>query len=196
VSVAPIESLDDPRLVRALSHPLRVRMLAILDERTASAVEVARILGAELGVAAYHMRKLHELGLTTLEREQPVRGALQRFYRARPRPKASAEAWRTVRPVAKQAIIGAELQQINDLTQASTAAGGFDRPDAHITRTILRLDEQGFNRLSELLSRVLAELDEIESESAGRHAESPSPALEDAGLVMLLFEALGAPRAG
>jgi len=195
VSEAPIQRLDDPRLVRALSHPLRVRMLAILDERTASSIEISRVLRAELGVVAYHMRKLHELGLITLERETQVRGALQRFYRARPRPTASPDAWRQTRPIAKQAVIGAALQQINELAQASSAAGGFDRPDAHLTRTALKLDEQGFQRLAEALMGVLGEVDEIDAEAARRHADGTSPVLQDAGLVMMLFDAL-LPGAG
>ena len=32
----PITNIDDPRYVKALSHPLRVRILAMLQERTAS----------------------------------------------------------------------------------------------------------------------------------------------------------------
>jgi DNA-binding transcriptional ArsR family regulator len=194
VSDAPIERIDDPRLVRALSHPLRVRVLAILDERTASAVEIARMLRAELGVVAYHMRKLHELGLLTLEKEVPVRGALQRFYRARPRPTVDAQAWSQAPPVAKQALIGAALQQINDFAQASSAAGGFDRSDAHITRTAIKLDEEGFKRLADALDRVLRELDEIEADAARRQADGESVQLRDTGLVMLLFDALPVGR--
>jgi DNA-binding transcriptional ArsR family regulator len=45
----PITSIDDPRYVKAMSHPLRVRILAMLDERTASPVELAGWLGASLG---------------------------------------------------------------------------------------------------------------------------------------------------
>jgi DNA-binding transcriptional ArsR family regulator len=194
VSNAPIERIDDPRLVRALSHPLRVRVLAILDERTASAVEISRMLRAELGVVAYHMRKLHELGLLTLEKEVPVRGALQRFYRARPRPMATAQSWSQAPPVAKQALIGAALQQINDYAQASSAAGGFDRPDAHVTRTALKLDDEGFSRLAAALDHVLREVDEIEADAARRHAEEATVELRETGLVMLLFDGLSMGR--
>ena len=42
----PITNIDDPRYVKAMSHPLRVRILAMLDERTASPVELAGWLGA------------------------------------------------------------------------------------------------------------------------------------------------------
>jgi hypothetical protein len=42
-----ITTIDDPRYVKAMSHPLRVRILAILDERTANPVELAGWLGRQ-----------------------------------------------------------------------------------------------------------------------------------------------------
>ena len=54
----PITSIDDPRYVKAMSHPLRVRILALLDERIASPVELAGWLDATLGTSAYHVRTL------------------------------------------------------------------------------------------------------------------------------------------
>jgi DNA-binding transcriptional ArsR family regulator len=48
----PITNIDDARYVKAMSHPLRVRILALLDERTASPVELAGWLGATLGTVA------------------------------------------------------------------------------------------------------------------------------------------------
>jgi DNA-binding transcriptional ArsR family regulator len=185
-----IENISDPRYVRALGHPLRVRILAILEERTASAVELSRMLHADIGVVAYHVRKLHQLGLLELERETRVRGAIQRHYRAYERPRISDEAWRQAPPVAKQALIDATLQQINDYGRASNAAGGFDRADAHITRTALRLDRQGWERLAASLMRVLEEVGEIEQEVHDREAAGEAPELEDVGLVMMLFQAL------
>ena len=185
-----IENIDDPRLVRALSHPLRVRILAILDERTASALEISRVLRAELGVVAYHVRTLHRLGLIELVRERPVRGAVQRFFRAIPRPTVSAAAWAQAPPVAKQALIGATIQQISEYAQGSNANGGFDRTNSHITRTAMRLDRQGFDRLADVLMGVLAEVTEIEAEVAERQSGDSPPELDDAGLVMMLFDAL------
>ena len=169
---------------------MRVRILAILDERTASALELSRILRADLGVVAYHVRTLHRLGLIELEREAQVRGATQRFFRARERPTVSAEAWGKAPPVAKQALIGATVQQIHDYAQRSNAYGGFDRANAHITRTALKLDAKGFDRLADVLMRVLDDVTEIEAEVAERQAAGIAESVDDVGLVMMLFEAL------
>ena len=49
VSVKPITNIDDPRYVKAMSHPLRVRILALLDKRAASPVELSGWLGSSSG---------------------------------------------------------------------------------------------------------------------------------------------------
>jgi DNA-binding transcriptional ArsR family regulator len=185
----PIESLDDPRLVRALSHPLRIRILAILDDRTSSAVEISRTLRADIGVVAYHIRTLHRLGLLELVRETPRRGAIQRFYRARPRPRATGDTWANARPVSKQAHVGAALQQINDVALEANAIGGFDRPGTHFERRVIKVDAEGFQRLSETLAHVLEDIAGIEAESADRLADQASTASEDVGFVMMVFDA-------
>ncbi len=176
--------------MRALSHPLRVRILAILEERTSSPLEISRLLRADLGVVAYHVRTLHRLGLINLERETKVRGATQRHYRAHERPRISNEAWAKAPPVVKQAAIDATLQQIYDYARNSSAAGGFDRADAHITRTALRLDRQGWERLAEVLLGALREVADIEEDMRARVDADEAGELEDVGLVMMLFEAL------
>src|SRR4051794_177843 len=148
------------------------------------------MLHADIGVVAYHVRKLHELGVIELERETRVRGAIQRHYRAYERPRVSDEAWGEALPVAKQAAVGAALQQIYDYGRSSNAAGGFDRADAHLTRTALRLDQQGWARLAGSLRRVLGEVAEIEKEARAREAAGEAGEIEDVGLVMMLFQAL------
>src|SRR5204862_7829579 len=68
----PITSINDPRYVKAISHPLRVRILAMLQERTASPSQLSEWLGATLGTTAYHVRALHKLGLIELADETRV----------------------------------------------------------------------------------------------------------------------------
>jgi DNA-binding transcriptional ArsR family regulator len=175
-----------PRLERALSHPLRVRILGILEEQTTSAVEISRTLGAEIGVVSYHIRTLHRLGLLELVRETPRRGAIQRYYRARPRPNAARLDWAGEEP----ADVGAALQQIDEVARAANAVGGFDRPGARFERTVLKVDAQGLQRLTESLTRTLDAIQEIERESERRQAEADPPGSETVGLVMMMF---GAP---
>src|SRR4051812_11744365 len=84
----------DERLAKALSHPLRPRILQCLDEGgVASPNQLAEALGERLGNVSYHVRILRELGLVELVRLEPRRGALEHFYRATARPWLDDEQW-------------------------------------------------------------------------------------------------------
>lgn len=186
----PITNIDDPRYVKALGHPLRVRILAILEERTASPVQLSHMLDVSIGVVSYHVRTLHKFGLLKLERTRPVRGAVEHYYRAKERPRVSAEAWATASPIAKQALLGATLQQIAEYVQQSGAAGGFDHPDAHATRTALRLDERGWQELAAACAKLLEQVARIEASAKKRLDKSDCDNIKDVGLVVMMFEAL------
>src|SRR3954462_4102265 len=163
----------------------------MLQERTASPVELADWLGARLGTVAYHVRTLHELGLIELVDETRVRGAVAHHYRAKERPRVSNEAWHRAAPIAKQAAVGAALQTIDEYARASAAAGGFDRGDAHLSRQVMRLDAEGWSRLSRALADVLDRVETIEVEAAERIKADPhAEGISDAAVVILLFDAL------
>jgi DNA-binding transcriptional ArsR family regulator len=186
----PITNIEDPRYVKAMSHPLRVRILALLEERTASPVELAGWLGATLGTTAYHVRTLERIGLIELVRETRVRGAVEHHYRAKPRPTVSDDAWAAAPPIAKQAAVSASLQTIDAYARAASAAGGFDHGNSHLTRTPLRLDARGWSELSRACIRLLSQVDRIEAGAKERMERNPHSAdTRDLALVVMLFEA-------
>jgi DNA-binding transcriptional ArsR family regulator len=186
----PITTIDDPRYVKAMSHPLRVRILALLDERTASPVELAGWLDATLGTVSYHVRTLHRIGLIELTGETRVRGAVEHHYRSKARPRVSDEAWAAAPPIAKQAAVSASLQTIDAYARAASAAGGFDHGSAHLTRTPLQLDARGFSELSRACLRLLGQVERIEEAAKQRMQRNPHDSEnKDAALVMMLFEA-------
>jgi DNA-binding transcriptional ArsR family regulator len=186
-----IESVDDPRYVKAMRHPLRVRILAMLDERTASPNELSGWLGATLGVVAYHVRALEQVGLIELVDETPVRGALEHHYRATERPTVATEDWAQAPTVARQAVLGSSLEVIAAYCRASAAAGGFDRADAQLRRAQLRLDARGFAQLSKACDRLLVQAEKIEAAAATRIAKNPhADDVVEAGLGVLLFDAV------
>jgi DNA-binding transcriptional ArsR family regulator len=186
-----VQTIDDPRFVKAMSHPLRVRILAMLDERTASPNELAGWLAASLGTVAYHVRTLEELGLIELVDETRVRGAVEHHYRARARPNVSADSWAQAPPIAKQAAVGSSLDVIADYARASAAAGGFDRGDAHLARALYKLDGRGFTQLSKAITKLLEQAEKIEAGAAERIAKDPhAEDIVEAGLGVMLFEAV------
>jgi DNA-binding transcriptional ArsR family regulator len=193
----PITDIDDPRYVKALAHPLRIRILAMLADRSASPVQLSAQLDATLGTVAYHVRTLHSLGLVELVDTRQRRGATEHYYRAREHPRFPDDAWAGLAPVAKQRMLSAMLQQIGQYVTASAAAGGFDRAEAHMTRRSLPLDDRGFEELASATRRWLDEAEEIgaaaaerlrhgaENNDGGGDASAPPV---DTGLVVMLFE--------
>ncbi|HLI58167.1 MAG TPA: winged helix-turn-helix domain-containing protein [Solirubrobacteraceae bacterium] len=84
--------LEDPRYAKALAHPLRVRILAILQAQDASPVQLASRLDASLGTVAYHVRTLERLGLIEMVATHQRRGATEHVYAARRHPRLSSRA--------------------------------------------------------------------------------------------------------
>src|ERR671910_2585782 len=89
----PSLDLVDPRIAKALSHPMRARILRILDEQVASPNEIAQMIDERLPNVSYHVRALHDLGCIELVRTAQRRGAIEHYYRAITRPFFSDRDW-------------------------------------------------------------------------------------------------------
>ncbi|MFC3451486.1 ArsR/SmtB family transcription factor [Amycolatopsis speibonae] len=64
----------DGRLLRALSHPLRVRILELLrEDGPATASGLAKRVGESSGTTSWHLRQLAECGLITEDTERGSR---------------------------------------------------------------------------------------------------------------------------
>jgi len=70
----------DP-VLRALAHPLRLRMLTLMWPGPMSAAELARELGVSHALASQHLRRLDAVGLVELAEERLRRGGRERRYR-------------------------------------------------------------------------------------------------------------------
>lgn len=171
-----------------MAHPLRVRILNKLDQRTASPSELSQELDVELTHVSYHVRKLASLGLVELVRRTPRRGAIEHHYRAKVRPKITHRAWGDLPTPVKRAMIGASLDQAGVLIEQAAAEGGFDRSDIHLTRNPLKLDDQGWKAVSGALDELLDKVARIAEECAERSEADESLELEPSTLLLMLFE--------
>jgi DNA-binding transcriptional ArsR family regulator len=183
-----ITDIGDARLIRALAHPLRIRILGILDSRVASPSEIAEQLGVPTANVSYHVRMLRGYGLIKLVRRQQRRGAVEHYYEAVGRIGISDRAWSQVPDAVKEAVVGAILRQVSDYVNSAALAGGFKAPETHVTFTPMVLDETGFSRLSKELMAFYENARAIAEESERRVANSPDDERIDAGLVLMLFE--------
>jgi DNA-binding transcriptional ArsR family regulator len=178
----------DQRLVRAIGHPLRLRLLTIFNERVASPSDLAAELGEPIGNVSYHTRILARLGCVELVKTKQVRGAVEHYYRAVVRPVFSDDDWAELPLSIRKSLAGAVLTEIADDMGAAANAGGFDRDDVHLSRTPLTLDPQGWQDLNEALQGVGERALEIQAESAARLQSDGATDSEAAALVLMLFE--------
>jgi DNA-binding transcriptional ArsR family regulator len=151
----------DQRLVRALSHPLRVQILELLTDRVASPNWLAEQLDASLSHVAYHTRALDKCGCLVLVKTAQRRGATEHFYKATPDAFVGSPAWRGVPRPVLSGISGATLRTFIDKAIGALEAGTLDGRDDTIFRWMpLLLDEQGWKEvggiLEEATERILA----------------------------------------
>jgi DNA-binding transcriptional ArsR family regulator len=164
----PVTDIDDPRLVKALAHPLRVRILGLLENRVMTPKQLAAELGLRLENVSYHVRILRDFGFIKLERKKQVRGAVEHHYRAVARPRITAKAWSGMPDVVKHAMTGASLNQLIELVGAAAEEGGFARPESYLSRRPVVVDEQGFAELSDAITELFDRVTDIEREAAKR----------------------------
>jgi DNA-binding transcriptional ArsR family regulator len=186
--------LVDPRLAKALSHPMRTRILTILNERVASPNEIAEMIDERLPNVSYHVRALLELECIELVSTAQRRGAIEHYYRAVTRPFFSDRDWKRIPRSGRQAVTDVVLQLIwQDISEAIKKGTFEKRTDRHLSRAPLTLDEQGWGEVRDLLRNTLAQAESIAGKSAKRLAKS-----EDEGIptrvVLMEFEA-AAPAA-
>lgn len=178
----------DETLAAIVAHPLRARILTVLAERVASPRQLATALGCELHETSYHTKKLKELDLIELVREEPVRGAVQHFYRAIRRPMVNAEEYALLSRSERNAFATEACQLSFADAAAALASEKFSsRSDNMVARLPMSLDEEAWKEASRLQDETLAEMLEIQARSDERRTQTGEEPIR-ACSVSLLFE--------
>ncbi len=161
----------DQRLVRALAHPLRIKILEILTERVASPNRISDDLETGLSHVAYHTRALDKCGCLELVDTAQRRGATEHFYKASPHSFIGDRIWRRVPRALLGGVSGATLQSFMDRAVAALEAGTIDeREDSTLYWMPVLLDEQGWNRVTATMEETVDKVLVIQEESRERIA--------------------------
>lgn len=165
--------LVDPRLAKALEHPIRTDILTILRDGPSSPARIGRQLeDVSLNLIAHHMKVLEELGCIELAETVSRRGAIEHVYRGVGPFVVSDEEWARATPKARQPITAQILRRISDDLARSIEGGRFEElDDNHLSRTPLNLDRQGWSETCAILMRALEEVMEVGHESRKRLEE-------------------------
>jgi DNA-binding transcriptional ArsR family regulator len=163
----------DQDLVRALAHPMRVRILEALQGRTASPTELAREFLESLGVVSYHTNALLEVECIEQVRTQPKRGTVEHFYTVRPRSFIGHQDWRRT-PVSVRGGVTDEAIRtfVAKVGQAVDADTIDSREDTTLNWMPMMVDDRGWRETAEILDRALRQLMTVAAESRERLGEA------------------------
>lgn len=163
----------DRRLIRLASDPVRLGILALLNERTAGAGEVAAELEVDLSAAGRHLDAMHDAGLVEIVGEALNRGAVEPRYRALVRALWDDEEWAALGQEERLRLTNWIIGMIEADTHAAIEQGTFAaREDAHASRTVSFVDEQGWSELTRIKQDALESVFAIQAASAERLAET------------------------
>jgi hypothetical protein len=148
------------RLLKAISHPIRIEVLRLLGSRVASPKELAAECGENIGDVSYHVKYLHKGGWIEMLDSEIRGGAIAHFYRLKEPRDGAAEAIRN--------LVGEAVRALN--------VGTLDaREGRRLSCKTMELDDCGWRELAECQTRWLRELDRIEAEAAERLARDGTP---------------------
>jgi DNA-binding transcriptional ArsR family regulator len=182
------KTLENPALVKALAHPLRAKMLYALQDRASSPKELSAHFEVPLSNVAYHIQVLRKLKLIRLVKKTPRRGAIEHHYMVDPVVSIDADAWGQTPDVIKEHAVAGWLEDIGSYVTEAAQLGGFNRGNAHLTRSRLVLDEEGWDVLAAKLLEVVDLVDELRETCAERLKKSNHEGERATGLVMMLFD--------
>lgn len=179
------------RLLKALGHPLRSRMLVALRVRDASPSELAEELGEPLTNVSYHMKILVENGAAELVNAEVGPSTVEHFYRATALPRIDdPDHWAQLSVESRRAIFDQTLGHIWDHVTKATSSGGFDDPGTHVSWAPFELDDEAYEQLSELLVETVDRALAIQTEANDRLANVPKAErnARRTGLAILHFD--------
>lgn len=164
------------RVASSVAHPLRLDILSALYSAVASPVELAQLLKAELSSVAYHVKQLHKRGAIEIVNEQPVRGAVEHFYRGRTAPEVTDDEYRAMPHTARRNIVALALQAIISEALSALRHKKLEADeDLRLAWIPMQLDEQGHREVTDLQAEMNERLQQIKAESGKRSPISEAP---------------------
>lgn len=165
------------RVVRALGHPLRVRLLRILSERVASPKQMAGITGEKVGDVAYHARVLADLECVELVDTVARRGATEHFYRAKPDAFSSSRKWEELPDVVRGEFAAVTFKELTLRMVDALEAGTFEnRAGSTVLCMPIQVDEIGWEDIVKIVLKAERDIHKARKRASVRlHGEQGIP---------------------
>jgi DNA-binding transcriptional ArsR family regulator len=181
------------QLLKALAHPVRLDLMAILSYREISPKEFADHRNEPISNLSYHFRILRELGYIEVVSTKRVRGATEHTYRRVKEVVFSDRDWLILPAEVRQILASTTLRHLVGRISEALQAGTFTvRSNPHISWRPLLLDELGWKVVTAILLATYKAVTKAEMNAADRMQESGETGFE-ATVALLSFES---PRYG
>jgi DNA-binding transcriptional ArsR family regulator len=182
----------------ALKHPLRVRILEVLNEgpRSPSQFVAEGLIPKELfsnyqqalSLASYHFRELEREGCLEVIESIPRRGAVEHVYRGLARVFFNDAEFEAMPQPTRCELSRISLQAMIARADRAVHEDTFDaRSDRHLTWMPMQLDERGWGEVIATLAATFGELTQIRHDARDRLAASGEEVVP-ATVAMLGFE--------
>jgi len=157
--------------MKAMSHPIRRRCYAILNERVASPQELGAELGETADVTSYHCKRLVALECAELVREEKAAGsgAISHFYRAVSRDMVLGDLWNDMGPDSGEDFLASIMgRMVRDFTR-STEAGMIGSDESfHLARTLHHFDALAVDEALAIQEEARVKLAKVQARSDER----------------------------
>jgi hypothetical protein len=102
------------------------------------------------------------------------------------------QAWAQTPDLVKERATAEWVEDVGAYVSNAAASGGFNRFNAHMSRSRVTLDKEGWDFIADQLEALLAAVDEAERASVKRLRRANHHGEIQTGVVMLLFESMPA----
>lgn len=166
----------DGDVARAMSHPLRVQIVALLNKQLMSASMVSRKVDEPVPNVSYHFRVLREMGLIEEVCSKAVRGSVEHFYRATKRVLFDGKAWEVLPPSMKAKVSGRIFSDFLEAVASAMSEETFDSSDERVNVWLQgRLDEQGWEEAVKAHWVLIHAMEDIVKRAGLRLTEAGEP---------------------
>lgn len=182
---APSGFLDE-ELMKVLSHPLRVKLLARLCEGEATFGQLVAIAGESSSNVNYHLGELQDAGLVTATRGGHNRTS--KVYRSDLDTILPADVWDGFPAPLRRHVAAGLMRRLCEDAGASLEAGRFG-PEASLTVTPVVVDPEGAIDIAAVLEWAQAKVRSIQAASDKR-SERRSHSARSMTVALIAFESL------
>jgi hypothetical protein len=178
----------------AVRHPLRVRILEVLNERPMAPVDFVNAGYADFFFGhrpdvhhvAYHFRELADYGCLEEVAWRKARGSVAKTYRGLARAEFIGEDWAELSDLEKRSISRTVAQGLIARIDGALMAKTFNsRNDRQLSWFAMEVDEQGWDEATKVLADAFYAVRQIKEDAGTRLSESGEKGLTaTAGIMM------------